>query len=61
MSRTVILWAGSIGASAGGGHPNLMLGEPDANCYSFGPSMSATLTNFRGRFYTGLSALLSKT
>jgi hypothetical protein len=58
MSRTVILWAGSIGASSGGGHPHLMLGEPDANCYSFGPGMSATLTDFRGRFYTGLSALL---
>jgi len=59
MSRTVILWADSVGDSFGGGNPHLMLGEPDANCHVLSPGMGATLTGFRGRFYTGLSALLS--
>ncbi len=59
MSRTVILWADKIGESTGGGHPEHMLGAPDANCYGLFPGMSATLTEFRYRIYSGFSGLLS--
>ncbi|MEZ4869324.1 MAG: hypothetical protein R3C14_48830 [Caldilineaceae bacterium] len=59
MSRTVILWADKIGESVGGGHPEQMLGVPDANGYGLSAGMSATLTEFRYRIYSGLSGLLS--
>lgn len=58
MSRTVILWADKIGESAGGGHPAQMLGVPDANGYGLSAGMSATITEFRHRIYSGLSELL---
>jgi hypothetical protein len=59
MSQTVILWAESVASFSGGGNPNLALGEPDANVYGLSLGKSATLANFRGRFYRGLSELLS--
>ena len=60
MSRTVILWAGSVPDSSGVGSPDRMLGEPNALDSTIGePGSYATLTSFRGRFYSGLSALLS--
>jgi hypothetical protein len=59
MSRTVILWAGSVENSFGGGQPEHMLFEPNAKSHSFGPGMGATLTGFRGGFYLGLSTLLN--
>lgn len=58
----VILWAGNVADSSGGGHPQLALGEPDGNSYTLdGVGYSVTLTNFRGRFYRDLSGLLSTT
>ena len=59
MSRTVILWAETVASSSGGGGPELALGEPDAKMYALENGRSVTLMNFRGRFYTGLSDLLS--
>jgi hypothetical protein len=59
MSRTVILWADKIGPSTGSGHPAQMLGAPDANGYGLSAGMSATITEFRYRIYSGLSGLLS--
>lgn len=60
MSQTVILWAGNVADSSGGGHPHLALGEPDGNSYTLDRiGYSVTLTNFRGRFYRDLSRLLS--
>lgn len=59
MSRTVILWADNINESTGGGDPKHMLGVPDANCYGLFPGMSATITEFRYRIYSGFSGLLS--
>lgn len=41
MSRTVILWADKLALSAGGGHPEQMLGAPDANCYGLSTGKSA--------------------
>ena len=58
MSRTVILWAGNVKDVVGGGHPKLMLGEPNGTFYSTAKGMQATLSGFNGRFYAGLSALL---
>ena len=58
MSRTVILWADKIDKFDGGGHPEQMLGAPDANLYGLSAGMSATLTEFRHRIYSGLSGLL---
>lgn len=59
MSRTVILWADKVGESAGGGHPEYIIGAPDANFYGLFAGMSATLTEFRYRIYSGLSGLLN--
>ncbi|HRW07884.1 MAG TPA: hypothetical protein P5121_22435 [Caldilineaceae bacterium] len=59
MSRTVILWADKIGESVGGGHPEQMLGAPDANGYGLSADKSATITEFRYRIYSGFSGLLS--
>lgn len=58
----VILWAGNVADSSGGGHPLHVLGEPDGNLYTLDRvGYSVTLTNFRGGFYRDLSGLLSTT
>jgi hypothetical protein len=56
MSRTVILWAGSVDDSFGFGYHAPMLGEPDGLAVEV--HGWAKLRNFRGRSYRGLSALL---
>ncbi len=58
MSRTIIMWADAFSEATHPRGPEKVLGEPDGDSYMISRGGTVTLSDFRGRAYRDLAALL---